>query len=171
MPYTIDPAGFPPRHAVLMGPNGTEVGVAVINDVPTTAAGAYIAGDVIGTKLTFASAILANGGASIVQAVTINSKVALTAAVDLVLFNSNPASTFTDNQALSLDAADFDKVVGVVHITDWTNLGTPSVAQAHNLALPFTSDSTNLRGVLVARAGLSLSSASDLKVSVRLFRQ
>lgn len=173
MAYTIDPAGFPPRHAVLMGPNGTEMGVAIISQTPTTSASPdYAAGEVIGGKLTFAGAALAAGGASLLQAVTVNSKVANTAAMDLVLFNDNPTnSTFTDNDALAVNALDFPAVIGVVHITDWTSLGTQATGQAKNEALPMTLVGTALYGVLVARGAVNLGTTSDITVTVRTIRQ
>lgn len=167
----IDSAGtgaapVSPSNPVPVGGN-----VGVVSAVPTTAAGAYASGDVIGTKMTFAASTLAAGGSAMVQAVTVNSKTAQTTAMDLILFNADPTnSTFTDNAALAVDVADFSKVIGVVHITDWTNLGTPAVAQANNLALPFTLAATSLYGVLVALAAITLGSASDFSASLRLVR-
>ena len=154
---------------VALGAGGN---VIVISQSPTVSASpAYSTGDVIGTKLTFDAAVLAAGGSGLVQAVQINCKSAQTGAVDLVLFNADPsASTFTDNAALAVNAADFNKVIGVVHVTDWTNLGTPSVAQAGNIALPFTLASTALYGVLVARSTPTLGSTSDLTIGLRVIR-
>jgi len=154
---------------VALGAGGNVIAIA---QSPTVSASpAYSTGDVIGTKLTFAASVLAAGGSGLVQSVNIDCKSAQTGAMDLVLFNADPAaSTFTDNAALAVNAADFDKVVGVVHITDWTNLGTPSFAQAQNLALPFTLAATSLFGVLVARSTPTLGSTSDLTISVNVIR-
>jgi hypothetical protein len=167
---TTDGAGAAPVTASNPLPTGGNV--VVITQSPTVSSSpAYSTGDVIGTKLTFAAAVLAAGGSGLVQAVQINCKSAQTGAVDLILFNADPsASTFTDNAALAVNAADFDKVIGVVHIADWTNLGTPSVAQAGNLAVPFSLVATSLFGVLVARSTPTLGSTSDITVGLRVIR-
>lgn len=175
MPLRKEPGDYPIMQVqVLQGDsviNGAGGNVAVPTAVPTTAAGAYASGDVIGTKMTFTSAVIAAGGSGLIQAAMINSKTAQTTAVDLILFNADPSnSTFTDNAALSVNAADFDKVIGVAHITDWTSLGTPSLAQANNLAMPYTLAGTSLYGVLVARAAITLGSASDFSTALRVIR-
>jgi hypothetical protein len=156
--------------------------IIAISQIPTVSASpAYSTGDVIGQKagggtgapLVFAAAVLSAGGSGLVQSITIDCKSAPSGspAMDLILFNADPsASTFTDNVALAVNAADFDKVIGVVHISDWTNLGTPSFAQAQNLALPFTLAATSLFGVLVARSTPTLGSTSDLTISVNVIR-
>ena len=146
--------------------------IIAISQSPTVSASpAYSSGDVIGAKLTFAAAVLAAGGSGLVQSVTIDCKSAQTGAMDLILFNADPsASTFTDNAALAVNAADFDKVVAVVHISDWTNLGTPSFAQGQNLAMPFTLVGPSLFGVLVARSTPTLGSTSDLTISANVIR-
>lgn len=166
---TPDGTGAAPVSATNPIPTGGNVGI--ISAVPTTAAGAYLAGDVIGTLMAFATSTLVAGGSGLIQAVTVASKLALTAAMDLVLFNAEPTnSTFTDNGALAVNVLDFSKVIGVVHITDWTNLGTPGVAQANNLALPYSLVGTSLYGVLVARAGVTLTGAADFTAALRVIR-
>jgi hypothetical protein len=147
----------------------TVLDVAVASQTPTVTAGAYATGEVVGSKLTFADATLS--GKTILQAVGINCKSAQTAAFDLILFNDDPsASTFTDNEVIAVHASDQSKVCGVVHITDWTNLGTPSYAQAKNEAYPISLTGTALYGVLVTRGTPTLASTSDITVTVRLLR-
>jgi hypothetical protein len=173
MAFSNDPTEYPPRTAVLQSADGTLVDIAVITQNPTVSTSpAYSAGDVVGTKLTFTNGVLSAGGKAMLQAVTVNCKSAQTAALDLILFNDDPAaSTFTDNAAVAVAAADWDKVFTVVHITDWANLGTPSIAQAKNEAFPYTSVAKTMYGVLVARAAMTLASTSDIRVAVRTIRQ
>jgi hypothetical protein len=144
--------------------------VLTATSTPTVSTSAYASGDVIGSKMTLTGMARVAGGAGIVQSIILNSKSAQTGAVDLLLFSADPSSsTFTDNAALSVNAADFDKLIGVAHITDWTNLGTPSVAQWHtgNLAFDLASGTT-LYAVLVARSTPTLASTSDLKLTVNV---
>jgi len=141
-----------------------------INAVPTVSASpAYSVGDVVGTKMTFTGIAIRAAGAGIIQEVTVNCKSAQTAELDLILFKADPSSsTFTDNAALAVNSADFDKVLAVIHLADWTNLGTPSTCQGTNLSLPFRlASGTAVYGVLVARAALTLGSTSDLSVDLR----
>lgn len=137
---------------------------------PTVSTTAYSTGDVIGTKMSLANMARLAAGPGIVQSIILNSKSSQTGAVDLLLFSADPsASTFTDNAALAINAADEGKLIGVVHLTDWTNLGTPSVAQSHNPGIAFKLPSgTSLYGVLVARSTPTLASTSDLKLIVNV---
>lgn len=147
-----------------------EVGgkTVVASATPTiTASSAYATGNVIGSKMTFAGLGRIAGGTGLFQMASIHSKSAQTFACDLVLFHTDPAaSTFTDKTALAVNAADFDKVLGVVHINDWTNLGTPSFAEATQLAMAYkvSAGQTDVYGVLVARSTPTFGSTSDLKV-------
>ena len=138
---------------------------------PTVQAAAYAAGNCMGTGyMTFAALARANDKTGYIQAATVFSKAAQTAALDLILFGTAPTnSTFTDKSALALAAADLPFVFGVVHISDWTNLGTPGFAQAGNLAIPYrpVSGGTAVYGVLVARAAITPASTSDITVGLR----
>jgi hypothetical protein len=152
-----------------IGKNGGDVLVTSVTPVVSTTA--YATGDVIGSKLTLANAARIAGGAGIIQSVTLHCKSAQTGAVDLLLFAADPsASTFTDNGALAVNAADFDKLIGVVHITDWTSLGAAiSIAQAQAIGMPFDLPAgTSLYAVMVARSTPTLASTSDLKLVVNV---
>jgi hypothetical protein len=151
-----------------------EVGgnAVTITQIPGVSTTAYSAGDCVGGLMTFAGLARTAGGSGFVQQVTVNCRTAQTGALDLVLFKANPTgSTFTDNAALAVSSGDFDKVMGVVHITDWTSVGAGSTAQADNLAKPFSlSSGTSGWGVLVARSTPTLGSISDLSVDLRVVR-
>lgn len=151
-----------------IGKNGGDVLVSSV--VPGVSTTAYATGDTLGGKLSLTGAARVTGGAGIIQSVTLHSKSNQTGAIDLLLFAADPtASTFTDNSPLALNAADFDKLIGVVHITDWTNLGTASIAQAQALGMPFDlASGTTIFAVLVARSTPTLASTSDLKLVVNV---
>ncbi len=148
--------------------------LAVISATPVvSAAPAYSVGDTVGGKMTFADAVRVATSGGLLQMVEVFCKSLQTAALDLVLFHSDPtASTFTDNAALAVAAADFDKLLGVVHLSDWTPLGTPSLLQADALAKPFKpgAGGTAIFGVLVARSALTLASTSDIKVALKILQ-
>lgn len=152
-----------------IGKNGGDV--FALTAAPTVSTTAYAAGDVVGTKMTLAGATRLAAGSGIVQALLLHSKGALTGSFDVLLFSADPsASTFTDNAALALNVADFDKLIGIVHITDWTSLGTPSLGQALSLGLPFklAASNSSLYAVLVARGTPTLVSTSALTLGARI---
>lgn len=131
---------------------------------------AYAAGDAIGTLLTFAGFGRVAGGTGLVQMASIMSKSAQTFACDLVLFHTAPAaSAFVDNAVAVIAAADWDKVLGVVHISDWTALGGPSFAEATQLAMAYkvAAGQTDIYGILISRSTPTLASAADLKVALK----
>lgn len=145
----------------------------------TVQAAAYSAGNAVGGLITFAGAARVSGAAGapgtsgLVQSASIYSKALQTTQFDLILFSSNPTgSTVTDKTAIDVVAADFDKILGVAHITDWTALGaTRSMAQAQNLAMPYALVSaTSIYGALVCRGGPTFASTSDISVGLRLIR-
>lgn len=145
---------------------------AVNTALTVTASSAYASGNVIGALMTIAGASRAAGMGGLVQSAVAPCKSAQTGAVDIIYFNANPSSsTFTDKQALAVNAADIGKIIGVAHVTDWTSLGTPSIGQAQNLAMPFSlPDGTTLYAVAVARSTPTYGSTSDLSVTHRILQ-
>ncbi|WP_066723561.1 hypothetical protein [Sphingomonas pituitosa] len=139
-------------------------------NAPVVTTTAYASGNVVGGLLTFTGAARTPAGAGLIQAASVLSKSVQTAALDLLIFSANPtASTFNDKAAVAINAADTDKLVGVIHLTDWSALGTASIAQAVAVGLPFKlAAGTSLYGVLVARAAMALASTSDLTPSLRI---
>lgn len=135
-----------------------------------TASSAYASGQVIGTKMTLANLARVSGKSGVIQTVSLFCKSAQTAAVDVLIFNADPSSTtFTDKTALALAAADYDKLIGVAHVTDWTSLGTPSLGQAAGVGLAFKLGSglTDGYAVLVSRGTPTFASTSDIKLAVK----
>jgi hypothetical protein len=149
------------------------VGASVVKSAaPTVSTTAYTSGDCIGGKLTFTGMARANGLTGLVQTAMIQCKSAQTFAADLIIFHTDPSSTtFTDNSALSVNAADFDKVALRIPFVagDWSSLGTPSIAEvsAQGKLYQAAASSQDLYGVLVARGTPTLASTSDIKVVLK----
>ncbi len=136
---------------------------------PAVSTTAYASGNVVGGLLTFAGAARVAAGSGLIQAASVVSKSAQSADLDLLIFAASPTSTLTDKTALALSATDLDKLVGVIRLTGWTALGTPSIVQAVSAGLPFKlAAGTSLYGVLVARAAMTLASTTDLAPSMRI---
>lgn len=137
-----------------------------------TASSAYASGNAVGGLITFPAATRVTAGGGLIQSALEYAKSAQTSPTDLFVFNANPSgSTCTDKTAFSLATADFDKVVAVVHITDWTSAGTPSTGQALNLAVPFQLPAgTSLFACAVTRGTPTFAATSDVSLGLRIFR-
>lgn len=153
-----------------IGRIGGDVLLSAPAAAPAISASAYAAGQVIGTRFTLLNASRVAAGAGLIQAATLLSKTATTAAIDMVVFSADPtASTLTDKTAPTIAAADLDKIVGVIHLTDWSALGAASLAQNLAVGLPFRLGAgTSLYAVLIARAAITPGSTSDLLPAVRI---
>ncbi|MES3028478.1 MAG: hypothetical protein V4820_11570 [Pseudomonadota bacterium] len=142
---------------------------AKVAATPTTTNGAYAAGNIIGGKLTFANMARVSGGGGWLQAVTVGVKAAVTPALELWLFDADPsATTVADNAAWSLNVADLGKAFAVVSIAagDWKDGGTPNVASIEYLR-KYTLGATSMYGYLVDRTGTTLTSTSDIVVTLQ----
>jgi hypothetical protein len=152
-----------------IGKTGGDV-LIVPGNAPVISTSAYATGNVIGSKLTFANAVRVAAGAGFIQSASLYSKSVQTAAIDLLIFSADPAaSTFTDKAALAINPADRDKLRGVIHLTDWSALGTESIGQNLSAALSFKlATGTSLYGVMVSRAAFTPLSTSDLTPSLNV---
>lgn len=145
--------------------------------VPTIVAAAYATGDVIGTNnpITISNAAGSAGGTGLIKSCTIADKAGQNVALDILLFNANPSgSTFTDNAAFDLVAADALKCIGVIHFatTDWVASAHAGVATKSNIDLSFDLPSgTDIFAVIVSRGAPTYASASDLQISLLIDQQ
>jgi hypothetical protein len=180
---TVKPASTPAATtdpAVVVDQRPTELHVGEVGGNATTitaaqtvtASSAYASGNAVGGLITVSNVARVSAGSGLIQSVIIDTKSAQTTSTDLVLFNANPSgSTCTDKTAFSVAAADFDKIIGVAHVTDWTSLGTPSVGQAQNLAMPFAlASGATVYACLVTRGTPTFAATTDVSVTLRVLR-
>lgn len=135
---------------------------------PTVDTSAYAAGDLVGGKLTFGDALFGIEGASgLLQTAQLTDAGQQDAALDLLLFEADPASTsFTDNAAFGVDAADRTKICARITLATYLALDDVSVARADNLALPIMGISNStLYGALVSQ-GTPTYAADDLTLAL-----
>jgi hypothetical protein len=154
---------------------GNQITVQVAQTVTATT---YTAGFSVGGLMTVANAARvsstagAPGTGGLLQSVVINAKSAQTTQIDVFIFSANPtASTCTDDSAFALNVADFDKVLGVAHVVDWTDGNTASVGQAQNLAMPYSLVSaTSFYACAVTRSTPTYASTSGISIGFRMIR-
>lgn len=136
---------------------------------PTIHNSAYSAGQGIGGLLTWAGLNSATGFGGLVQSVTVTFASGITPLLDLVVFDANPTgSTVGDQATFSVATADLGKVVGVVHLSDLTQLGTPAFLQGQTAQVPVEAvTGGTVYGVLVMRSAATPGGTSDMIVTVR----
>lgn len=145
---------------------------AQVSATPTITAGAYSAGDLVGGKLSFSSAVRSAGGGGMLHTVVITDLGKQDAVLDLVLFDSDPSgTTFTDNDPLDVADADLTKIVGVVQVLTYTDFNDNSVACEPAAGIVFKlASGTTLYGALVARTAPTYASTSDLTVRLGILQ-
>lgn len=153
-----------------------EVGVneKIITVAQTVTAAQYAAGNCVGGLITFATAARVSGasGASgtggIIASVIIDCKSAQTTQMDVLFFNADPSSgsTITDKTAIAIATAQWQTMIGVAHVADWTSAGTPSVGQSL-VSIPYSlASATSLFAVIVTRATPTFAATTDVSISI-----
>ena len=139
---------------------------ASVSASPTCDTSAYAAGDLIGGKLSFASAVQFAAGSGRIGNVLLVDQAKQQIEVDLILFGADPTgTTFTDQAALDIADADIDKVVAVVNLAFYTAFSDNAIAQySPPGGLPFKlASGTTLYGALVTRGAPTYAASTDLK--------
>ena len=172
--YTDGGHGLPQRleqfdsHYAPRGVVGGRMVAAVPDSLPATSTSAYASGDVLGGKMKLTDALRFSAGSGYLQDLTVALKSVQTAALDAVLFRADPSSsTFTDNAAASIAAADLGKWICTVPFEVANSVGTNTLYEANKLARSLKLDAgRDLWLVLVWRGAPTLATTADL-ASVR----
>ncbi len=152
------------QSTIPVGGNATVISVAPV----VSASPDYSDGDCLGPKITLTSAMRVSGGSGVLQNIVMTCEVDIVAgvSVDVLIFDADPsAGTYTDNAGVAVDVADLLKLIGVVHLTDRIDLGTPVALQAANAGLAVkAAGSANLYAVAVVRGvtGINLAAVDDV---------
>jgi len=103
-------------------------------------AAAYASGDVLGTLNPIEVEVFTfNNGTGILQSCIVGDLAKQDGIIDILIFNDNPtATTFTDNSALTVNAADVPKIIDVISIVaaDYKDFATNSVAVKSAIGVP-----------------------------------
>jgi len=148
----------------------TATDVLRISDTPTISAAAiYAAGDALGGKLELANAVLAAGGAGVIEKITVIDEDQELAGIDFVFFNQDFTAT-ADNAAFDPSDADLANCLGFVGIaatSDYSDFNDNSVAtKTSGLRMPFyfklAAGQTTLPGQSVVRGTPTYTAVDDL---------
>lgn len=133
---------------------------------------AYSAGDLVGGKLTLLSLLRTSGGTGLLQSILLRDTSNQKAALELIIFDSDPSSTtFTDNGALSINAADVPKIIRRISIAtaDYVTIGSIAVADVGPLSKVIKAASgVDLYACLVAAIGSTPTYASTSALSLTI---
>lgn len=151
----------------------------VVKVVPTVTAGAYTADDCMGGEMTVANAARISGGGGILTGITMTAEDDAADGwaannVEVLIFDSNPAGTYTDNVPLdgtALTDADATLLLGTVLLDTYVDLGNITMLKATNVNIPYLcSGSTSLFAVAINRGGVTPEATDALQFTFHLIR-
>ncbi|MGQ0446145.1 MAG: hypothetical protein ACT4O2_13725 [Beijerinckiaceae bacterium] len=130
-----------------------------------TSNGAYAAGNEIGGLMTFA---IGGAGSGTLMSMRVTSRSVLSTALKAYIFSANPASTtWTDNTAPAINAADIVKLLAVIPLNAPDNgLGTHTLWELGGIATQFVAANLYVVLVTVSAATLTSGTASDFTVQL-----
>lgn len=130
---------------------------------------AYTAGDVVGGEIVLTGAVRKVSGTGVFQSLTVfdvsNQKPALT----ILVFNADPAGTYTDNGAFAFNASDYAKLLGKISVaaTDYVTLDSKAIASPAIQPFCIASATTqNLWLVMVVSTTPTFAATTDLRLTV-----
>ena len=149
--------------------------VYAFEQILTVTAGAYTAADVLHGEIEITNAARITGGSGaimqVIAAIEDDSADGWVADdIEVVIFKSNPAGTYSDNGALAVSDADAFEIEGVIQLGEHFACGNVSVLQASNINLPYTCDATSLWAVPVNRGGKAPEATDGIQLRFKMMR-
>jgi len=149
--------------------------VFAFESAPTVTAGAYTADDCIGGEIEITNSARVSGGGGVLMQISMgiedNDADGFAANdIDVIIFKSNPAGTYTDNTALAVTDADAFEIEGVVTLDTKLDLGDVTLLQANNINLPYVCDATSLFAVAVNRGGKTPEATDAIQLRFKMLR-
>ncbi len=97
----------------------------IVPTITVTASSAYSSGDVLGGAIELAKAVRGPGGSATLQTLMVSDVAEQDAAIELLVFDSEPGQTYTDHEACPTLAADISKLIAKITIAaaDYTSIG------------------------------------------------
>lgn len=149
--------------------------VYAFENAPTVTAGAYTADDCIGGEIEITSAARVSGGGGIITQVVMaaedNDADGWAANnIDVIIFKSNPAGTYTDNTALAVTDADAFEIEAIITLDEKFDCGNVTILQAKNVNIPYICDATSLWAVAVNRGGVTPEATDAIQFRFKMIR-
>jgi len=142
--------------------------------IPTITAGAYSSGYCIGGLQTLSNFNRASGSSGMINAITVSDKAKQSSALAIVFFNDNPTyTTFTDHAALTIAAADLNKIVGIIQIpaANYQSFASNSVALVANIGMGYViGGGRTMYFTIICNGTPTYTSVSDLQILITEFQ-
>lgn len=146
----------------------------LVKVTPTISAAAYADDDQLGNVLTFSNALDSSSDTGAVLSFQVVDKAKQKAAFDLLLFNSLPTVTSTDNNPLDIaDSEMADKFIGRISVaaTDYRDTVSNSDATVLGIGLLLQGLLTeHIYGVLQCQGSPTYTSTSDLVIKLGILQ-
>lgn len=139
-----------------------------IQATPTVDTAIYAPGETVGTLMTFTAACNVRTDRGEVLGVKIFDKDKEAADLDLVLFRSTPAGTFTDNAAFDPTDAGLLAITANISVTDEAAFSDNGMSFKTEIVRPIRCTDGVAYGYLVSRGTPTYTSASDLTVQIEV---
>lgn len=146
--------------------------IAIAPTVTCSATPDYTSGDVLGTELTLTNAARGSGGYTKLKDIVITDDAAQATTGNILIFNSDPAGTFTDNAACPDLTTDIAKIVGRITLSaaDWVTVGTVGIAHIAVDRVYKASGSANLFAVIVVTTANNQAATTDIGITFNFER-
>lgn len=153
-----------------LGALGTSTG-NFKNTIAVTAAGAYVAGDCLGTLGTLTNAVRVSGGSAILQSIHVKDLSNQSPVIIILFFDSDPSGdagiAVTDAGAFAYGTGTYARQVGKVNIAaaDYDTINTNASASVTNIGQQMTGNGTaNLYYIAIAGGAPNFAVNNDLEI-------
>jgi hypothetical protein len=139
----------------------------------TVTAGAYVANQLVGTKITFSNVFRPGIYSGIVQDAEVTDAAGQGVNYDLVLFNADPTgTTFTNGAAFAISDSDLTKALPPILISVQTAFNDNGISSATNLsrAVKNAGAVRDLFGGLVTRGAPTYAVSTDVNVCITVIQ-
>jgi hypothetical protein len=128
-------------------------------------AGAYVAGDFVGTSstgITFSNVVRVAGGSGVIESAVLVDKALQSASVELWLFDTAVAGLPLDNAPFTITDASALTLIGVIPFQVYYASALNSVSSVKGLGMTFNATASDIYGALVTRGTPTLASLDYL---------
>lgn len=141
---------------------------SLINISPTVTAGAYLAGDSIGGKLTLTDAFRLDRPTGVLESITILDRANQKAAMQILIFNANPtAATLTNDAPFVASTNDVNVIASVaLAATDYVTVNSKAYATLKGLGITLknAAGDRDLWAAVVAVGTPTFAAATDFHI-------
>lgn len=132
---------------------------------------AYAANDIVGGKLTFASAFRSNINSGILQSIEVTNTEIDGIAFNFCLFNADPTgSTVADQGGATIVAADLQKLIGCWGVSDGSAFAATELYQAKGVNQAVDAAATGVYGILRTTGAPTWAAAQTVNVCIDILQ-